>query len=380
MEKISKSVYSNDFCCGCSVCLMSCPQNAISMKKDDKGFYHAIVSTETCINCGKCQKVCIYSSSRDFETLDTIKVYGIKHIDPEVRSNSRSGGAFTLVSDAILEKGGIVYGVIQENISSVRYIRATNKNDRDKMRGSKYVQCILDDKMRKQIRDDVESGRQVLFVGSACQCQGLRLLYPRQKYANLILLDFICHGVGSPQILKDELDFYSSMLVGPVVAYDFRDKQKFTWDKHVERIETSSNVLYTQRFRELFCTNHILRKSCFDCLFTTPKRCSDFTIGDFWGIEKISPNFNDNRGVSVVLIRSEIANQIILEQSNNCEMITASVDSLIHYNLKRPTKQPKDYDSFWIDYYENGFEYVSKKYGNYSFLRRLKRKLFNNID
>ena len=74
METISKSVYSNDYCCGCSVCTMSCPQKAISMRKDDKGFYHAIVSAEACINCGKCQKVCIYSSSRDFETLDTCKV------------------------------------------------------------------------------------------------------------------------------------------------------------------------------------------------------------------------------------------------------------------------------------------------------------------
>lgn len=380
MEKISKSVYSNDFCCGCSICTMSCPQKAISMRKDDKGFYHAIVSADACINCGKCQKVCIYSSKRDFETLDTCKVYGIKHQNHEVHANSRSGGAFTLVSDVVLENGGIVYGVIQENISSVRYIRANNKKDRDKMRGSKYVQCILDDNAKKQIQIDIETGLQVLFVGSACQCQGLRLLYPRRKYPNLILLDFICHGVGSQQILEDEINYYSSKKHSPAIEYNYRDKQDFPWETHVEKICFNNKYIYTQRFKELFSRNYILRTNCYSCLFAKQSRCSDFTIGDFWGVEKKYPSFYDAKGVSVILVRSELALNLLEKKLPNSNSIEVSVDELPHYNLKRPTECPSDIDIFWDKYQTKGFEYVSNKFGGYSIIERIKRKLKHNID
>ena len=45
----------------------------------------------------------------------------------------------------------------------------------------------------------------------------------------------------------------------------------------------------------------MLRPSCYNCNYCTTNRCSDFTIGDFWGIEKTSPEFNDGDGVSLVI-------------------------------------------------------------------------------
>lgn len=45
-------------CCGCTACYASCPQNAISMQPDEKGFDYPIIDNSKCIRCFRCIKVC----------------------------------------------------------------------------------------------------------------------------------------------------------------------------------------------------------------------------------------------------------------------------------------------------------------------------------
>lgn len=63
------------------------------------------------------------------------KFYRFLHSNDEVRKHSSSGGAFTLISDFVLDEGGIVYGCIMDENLRTKHIRAADKIDRDKMRG-----------------------------------------------------------------------------------------------------------------------------------------------------------------------------------------------------------------------------------------------------
>ena len=45
-------------CCGCHACYNACPQNAITMKKNELGFRYPAIDKEKCIDCGLCKKVC----------------------------------------------------------------------------------------------------------------------------------------------------------------------------------------------------------------------------------------------------------------------------------------------------------------------------------
>ena len=58
-------------------------------------------------------------------------------------------------------------------------------------------------------------------------------------------------------------------------------------------------------FMRGFLTNLYLRPSCYSCQFKSGKSGSDITLGDFWGIDKILPTFDDDKGVSLVLINRE---------------------------------------------------------------------------
>ncbi len=63
--------------------------------------------------------------------------------DTGVRKISSSGGAFTAISDKVLEQHGCVVGVVWNNDFSVKHIIATELYQRDMMRQSKYIQSEI---------------------------------------------------------------------------------------------------------------------------------------------------------------------------------------------------------------------------------------------
>ena len=110
------------------------------------------------------------------------------------------------------------------------------------------------------------------------------------------------------------------------------------------------------------------------------ERVSDFTIGDYWGIDKAAPEFNDSRGISLVLVRGKKGTELFDAIKSKIDFIDTSSVPPEHYNLKRPTAMPDTYYDFWSDYHKYGFEYVSKKYGQYDLARRIKHKIVDKTD
>ena len=88
MIKIEKK----DDCCGCSACYNICPQNAITMKDDEKGFAYPVVKQELCINCDLCKKVCPILNQNKIENVPY--AYACINKNDTVRKESSSGGVF----------------------------------------------------------------------------------------------------------------------------------------------------------------------------------------------------------------------------------------------------------------------------------------------
>lgn len=101
--------------------------------------------------------------------------YVVKHKSRNIIDKSQSGGAFTALSDVILEQNGVIYGcVLSDNLKAV-HVRTDSEAGRNKMRGSKYVQSNIGD-IYKLVEQDLQSGRPVMFSGTSCQVAGLRVL------------------------------------------------------------------------------------------------------------------------------------------------------------------------------------------------------------
>lgn len=303
------------------------------------------------------------------------KYYAARHKDKNVRWASRSGGAFTAISDIVLESGGVVYGAACLEDFTVRHIRADSKQLRDKMRGSKYVQSRVDLCLQDVISDLV-SGRKVLFTGTSCQVDAVKkMCQGHVKYNNLICMDFVCHGVPSPKVWSDYLSMYHK-----IVKVDFRNKVKFGWEDHIETIFTECKTYHSNIFTKLYHRGYIVRPVCHCCPYAQYQRFSDITIGDCWGVNKSVPGFNkDDSGVSMIMTNSTVGEELVNE----------AIKSMCVYELeKNDIRQPvmeakglgtcrphKDREAFWLEYKKHGIVWITKKYSTNNIIDKIKLKL-----
>lgn len=368
---------SKNNCCGCSACEQICPKNAIKMTPDNEGFLYPEIDGSLCVECGACKNVCAFQN--DYEKNKSQKAYAVKHKDFDTRMTSRSGGVFIAISDYIFEKNGTVYGAAFDDDFSVCHIRATTKAERDRLKGSKYVQSDVKDTF-SSVKNDLKNGMYVLFSGTACQVAGLKNYLKNIDTSKLYTCDLVCHGVPSPKIWKEYLDYCEKKYNGKVTNADFRDKT-LGWNAHKEAIWIDNKKYNSNEYAYLFNDNYISRPSCFNCKFTNLDRPADFTLADFWGIDRIVPDFNDNKGVSLLLVNSEKGAKIF----DSCKKDIGCVDCDLQKsakpnpNLYMPSPKPEDENLFWDNYKKLGFEKALKKCYKKVFFIRLRIRILEKL-
>lgn len=179
------------------------------------------------------------------------KVYAVKHKDEATRAASRSGGIFTALSDQVLSNCGVIYGCVLMDDFNAVHIRADNEEDRNRMRGSKYIQSKLGDTF-KSVKADLDAQKSVFFSGTSCQVEGLKK-YLGKEYDNLFCVDIVCHGVPSQKVWNAYLRWQEQKNHSKIASVDFRNKKDFGWHDHVETLHfENGNFISSQVFKELF--------------------------------------------------------------------------------------------------------------------------------
>lgn len=360
-------------CCGCLACVQKCPAKALTQVMDKEGFIYPKLDVGKCVQCGICEKVCSFERNRGNEVQE---VYAFKHTNKSVRMGSSSGGAFTAISDYFLQQGYKIYGVILDEKGEAVHIGSTEIEIRDKMRGSKYVQSNIDG-IYISIESQLRLNEKILFVGTPCQVNGLKL-YLRKEYENLITIDLICHGVVSPLVFREYLNLVSNG--SRVQEYKFRDKKLADWGTGAHqasiKCEDRSNIKYLPYFMNIFNRSFAFRPSCHNCKFTNTNRVSDITLADFWGIQNIAPLFKDELGVSLVLLNNSKYKTIIENIFSQFCYQRHSLEEVIGFqlHLHQPARESSIRDKFWKSYEKKGGEKTLHIYASDSLYSKWKRK------
>lgn len=347
-------------CCGCTACKNACPKNAITMQTDDEGFLYPVIDDALCVNCGICKNVCAFQNGCQKSQIQ--KSFAVKHKDADTRRASRSGGAFIAISDYILEKGGSVYGAAFDDDFSVKHIRAVTKEQRNRMQGSKYVQSVVGDSFAR-VKEDLQNGMYVLFSGTACQVAGLKRCLEKCDTSKLFTCDLICHGVPSPKIWREYLAYREKQYKGKVTNADFRDKS-IGWSAHRESVWIDGKKHMSNGYTSLFYENEVERPCCYNCKYTSTDRPADFTLADFWGIDRVVKNFNDNKGVSLLLVNRDKAVELFDKIKEDIDFEQTDIQASIRSNpnIAHPTARPASREKFWEYYRKHGFEKTYRKY------------------
>jgi len=367
-------------CCGCSACADLCPKSAIEMKSDEEGFLYPSVNMENCTSCGLCIENCAFANKKLPDMPNVLpNCYIAKHRNESVRLNSASGGIFVACSDWILEQGGIVYGCVLNQDFVAVHVRAENKNQRNLMCKSKYVQSNTC-KVFPLVENDLRANLKVLFSGTGCQIDGL-LSYLKSKRVNienLYTMDVICYGCPSPLLFSDFIMWLKKKYKGNISSFVFRDKKICGWDAHIESAVISGKKRTGVKWRDLFYCNLSLRPSCYNCKYSTVQHPADITMGDAWGINQVKPEFDDNRGVSIFLTNGDKGKELLQIIKNNCDVEELPLERPFlqrNQSLYSPHKPRGNRDDFWKTYYEGGIELLIQKYAKTKIFKKLKAKL-----
>lgn len=284
------------------------------MSEDKEGFLYPVTDIGTCTTCNACNKVCPVAKKKGQKRSSytpATKAYAFVVADEAILLNSSSGGLFTAIATTIINDGGVVYGAAWVN-GEIHHIAVETIDGLARIRGSKYVQSALDNSF-VNVRDYLINGRKVLFSGTPCQIAGLRA-FLRKDYDNLLCIEVACHGTPSPKVLRKYMQVLRDEY-GDDVQLNFRSKPvgwqqykvtAYTGNKHYFYEGQKENLFMKGFLRELYS-----RPICHECPFKAGTSDADITLADFWGIDKVLPDFPSYKGVSLVLTHSIKAESVI---------------------------------------------------------------------
>ena len=328
-----------DMCTGCTACLNICPKKCIQLVKASDSC-NALIDTAKCIDCKLCKKVC--QACNDHLNLihfkKPYKVFEGISRGSRIISKSSSGGFATSVGIHFVKNGGYVVG-IRNDLDELAFDVTNNEEIIYRFSGSKYVK-VVPKGIYLRIRELLNNGCKVLFIGLPCQVAGLKL-FLLKEYLNLYTIDLICHGTPTDLILKKYLNENN---ITSNKGIQFRLKHSHGIRIYGKRIQKNG---VTDSYTIGFLNGLFYSYNCYSCIYAQEKRISDITIGDSWG----TLNYKQfkTKELSLILIQTKKGEELINLIKNDFDYVPADFENAkIHnHQLIEPSKMNTKRDYFF---------------------------------
>lgn len=355
-----KTICDSEQCFGCCACYNCCPTSAISIKEDNWGNIIPKIDSDKCIDCGLCKKVCPAINKSEFRKPKY--AYAAISKDDETYTTATSGGIATTMSNFIINENGVVYGAAYvNNTAELRHIRVDSIEGLEKLKGSKYVQSNIGLSF-KQIKKDLDNNKEVLFIGTPCQVDGL-IKFLNKDYQNLVTVNLICHGVPANRLLNEHI-----RSIVPTndkdIEIEFRGKTGFMLTLKSNGKSLYQTPFYKDNYFLGFMRKLFYRNCCYSCKYAQQNRVGDITIGDFWGFDKTKPFPVDTQnGLSVILVNTDKGVNFFSRINKNLIYQERSTEEAVKGNpqLNHPSTKNHNFEKFRKLYLKRGFEKAAKK-------------------
>lgn len=387
-------------CCGCGNCANTCPVDAIQMVANAEGFLVPQVDREKCIDCGACDRQCIYLNATknkpDFEE-KCYALYASENEDDVMRS--ASAGVFPALARKILEEDGYVCGCVWNEQMEAEHIVSNKWEEVQRMLHSKYSQSNMKNCYR-EVRDLLREGKKVLFSGTPCQVAAVLAFSGNPE--NLITCDVICKGVPSPGVWKKYVQYLEREQKSKLKNVVLRSKHKYGWTGPVTLYEFEDGSTREDLFFQLnhfivgFLDGLYMRNSCYECQYKDKEHQADIVLGDFWGINRKAFIKSKNQGVSAVIVRTEKGKKLLDSIIEGFKVQRVSYEEMVEQNpsMTASTPQNKKRKIFFINYNHLPIEQnisqntdlygfrkkvirVTERTGIFAWIKKIKRALYH---
>lgn len=348
-------------CTGCAACFSVCPVHCITMQEDEEGFLYP-ASSDACIHCGLCEKVCPSFLPKSEIKIEQKAVAAVSR-DNEVWRRSASGGAFSEICRQWADDDTLIVGAAWDGLK-VHHIGVKGFDQIAPLCKSKYVSSAIEDTFI-EVKDALKGGKKVIFCGCPCQVAGLKA-FLRKDYENLLTIDLICHGQGSPAVFEACMRNMSDYYGETIIAYQFRAKRKRYEEDHITSIITNKTKVYLTKdpYMQLFLSQNALRPSCGEnCKYRDIRRPGDLTIADLKGLQTIFPDqMYPKKNRSTVVCNTQKGADCLMLLHRTMEVRPITIEDVVKYNplFARQTWFSKDRDTFFSDFVSDADSAIAK--------------------
>ncbi|BDS16277.1 Coenzyme F420 hydrogenase/dehydrogenase, beta subunit C-terminal domain [Clostridium perfringens] len=365
------------YCYSCSVCANVCGKNAIEFDEN----LHPIVNQKLCVNCGKCEKVCIKLNESKYEPYLNKNSIGwaCKNRNENQRKESSSGGIFILLAEEILNSNGYICGCVYDDEFMPKHVVTNDRKIVEKMMGSKYVMSDMNNCI-KEMKKILEKGNTVLFSGVPCQVAAV--YSSLGSYSNLYTVSVVCHG-------SIERKYWQSYLKkekerGEIIAISMRDKSRdwLDYGLKVRFSDGSEHITYRKKngfFLKCFTDGVMDRDRCLSCMYKGTNIFADILLGDGWGVENIYPDMVDKYGISSVVCLSNKGKSLFEKLLDFVECRKMSIDDIVTRNKRiiSIASENKCRKAFKRKYEENpeAINIICEKFAKDTLFKKIKRHL-----
>lgn len=375
-------------CTGCGLCANKCQMKAITMCENDEGFLYPVIDRQRCNECGLCDSVCAAYRNQSYHKKKPLQVKACQTKDEKWLIESTAGGFFPTLAQWIIEQGGAVFGTAYDEKMTPIVCKVESIEEIVKFNGSKYVQSDLT-KALPTVRAELKKGKWVLFSGTPCQVAAVKTLCKDYVGKNLITMDVVCYGVPSPGLFKAFLKSTEQKKQAKIIDYRFRDKHRHGWshttvitmiDADGKKLQYEEEDYSKVPYYKMFGARNCFRKECYSCQYNTIERISDFTTGNFWGIENMTDEFDTKNGVSMLLINTDMANTLFKKVADRYQTLNMTLEQAILANdaLVHTCKYPYERDEIYRYFHNHGFDAMFKRFYLDTPVKKVIRK-FGNI-
>lgn len=301
------------------------------MVQDAEGFLYPEASDD-CIDCGLCEKVCPMVNPK-IKNDHPKKAVAAVAKDYKIWHRSASGGAFSEIVRHWADSDTLVVGAAWDGLN-VHHIGVKGFENIAPLCKSKYISSAIEDTFI-EIREQLKAGKKAIFCGCPCQVDGLKH-FLRKDYDNLLTIDLICHGQGSPFVFRACMNVISEQLGEEVLSYEFRTKRRVHEEDYLSKVVTQKGVHYIAKdqYQQLFLQQDALRPACGEhCKYRDPLRPGDLTISDCKGLTKIYPDLVGTKKNYSTIVSNSAKGLAILGMLNlTMDIRSCSVEDVKKYN------------------------------------------------
>jgi len=335
-SKVIDLVVSNDLCIGCGLCTYTCSNKSLQMSTNNFGFY-VPQQIGNCDCDGSCLNVCPFNPKPDAKIKSENELANIFLKDTELshprigkykgtfigysndyRLSSSSGGMATFILSELIERGIVdhVFSVSGgESGKHYEYNIASNKTDLLNSSKTRYYPVTLSNVFSKI--DEIEG--KVAVVGVGCFIKAIRLAQYADNQLKIkipFLVGIICGGVKSSfftDYVSSTIGMENNNYKNP--EYRIKDYHSSAGDysfSSTSKVDNKKKSIKMKKMGDMWGSGLFKANACDFCDDVTTE-LADISLGDAW----LDPYDKDGKGTSVILTRSNISHQIIIEGIKN---------------------------------------------------------------